>query len=82
MNQALAPEGRHIYAACLKTPKQDMLAEMRRTCDSIENVFGDRCKNGAMVRCMALVSRPATVMVAYSVRKYCKTLIKTPSPVE
>lgn len=73
-NRALVSEDRHMIIPCFDTDGQDLLTELARICDFIEEHQGAEPQKSVLVHCTAGVSRSATVVVAYLMRKYRKTM--------
>ncbi|KAF7555976.1 hypothetical protein G7046_g6422 [Stylonectria norvegica] len=72
-NRELVPEDRHLYLPSLDTSTQDLLADFARVCDFIDS----NREGNLLVHCTVGVSRSATVVIAYLMRKYHQSLNDT-----
>lgn len=79
-NRDLVPEDNHLFVPCADSPGQDILALLPKICDFIDSRRGkagtepesQQCDGGqsnVLVHCTAGVSRSATIVVAYLMRK-------------
>jgi dual specificity phosphatase 12 len=67
------PENCHKFVPCLDSSTQDLLIHMEDICDFIDHVFLSHLKESSpgaiLVHCDQGVSRSATVVIAYLMRK-------------
>jgi protein-tyrosine phosphatase len=70
----LVPNGCHMFIPCEDSPTQDILIRLAEICDFIDENRQDGSANNVLVHCWAGVSRSATVVVAYLMRKNCQSL--------
>ncbi|KAM3553572.1 hypothetical protein ARSEF4850_006855, partial [Beauveria asiatica] len=64
------PEEKHLYIPCADSSTMDMLPFMGRVCDFIEERISTDDNPNVLVHCRAGISRSATIVIAYLMRKY------------
>ncbi|KAM3455743.1 hypothetical protein MY3296_002161 [Beauveria thailandica] len=64
------PEEKHLYVPCADSSTMDMLPFMGRVCDFIEERISTDDNPNVLVHCRAGISRSATIVIAYLMRKY------------
>lgn len=80
-NRDLVPEENHMFVYCADSPTQDILVLLPDICDFIDkhsstqrteqgSAHGVGQQNNVLVHCTAGVSRSATIVVAYLMRKH------------
>jgi dual specificity phosphatase 12 len=71
-NRELVPEDNHMFVRCADSPTQDLLGHLADICDFIDKHIAS--KDNILVHCTAGVSRSATIVVAYLMRKNKQSL--------
>ncbi|GAB0138840.1 hypothetical protein EsDP_00007062 [Epichloe bromicola] len=67
--RSIVPEANHLYIPCLDSSTMDLLLFMSDVCDFIEE-HSCRDDENVLVHCRAGVSRSASIVIAYLMRKY------------